>query len=107
MLCAGLPLLGAASAPGAEMLRPVAGTQADLGEVSVLAYYVPAAGGFHLVATAQTAGADPIVMRFETTLQSGQDATISVPRAAGQPPIALVFHRRGDMVQLDRPVVTN
>jgi hypothetical protein len=104
-LCAALMLLGAAPAARAELLRPIEGVRADLGDVSVLAYYVATPRGFHLVATAQTAADEPTVLRFEAMLQPGQDAVISVPRAAGQQPTQLVFHRVGDTIEFDRPSV--
>ncbi|HKM63359.1 MAG TPA: hypothetical protein VJY39_12810 [Acidisphaera sp.] len=104
-LCTTLALLGAAPAVHADSLRPIDGMQADLGDVSVYAYYVDTPHGFHLVATAQTMAAEPTVLRFEAVLQPGQDATISVPRAVGQPPVRLVFHRRGDVIEFDHPDV--
>ena len=104
-LCTALMLLGAAPVARAESLRPIEGMRAELGDVSVLVYYVATPHGFHLVATTQTVADEPTVLRFEAMLQPGQDVIVSVPRAAGQLPAQLVFHRVGDTIEVERSVV--
>lgn len=101
-LAAAAAMLGVLPAARAETLHAIEGVQADLGDVSVLVYYVPSPSSYHLVATAQTVGDEPTVMRFEAMLLPGQDAVLSVPRPMGQAPVEVVFHRRGDAVEFER-----
>ena len=98
---AGLIGLTYATVARAGDLRPIEANVATLGAVTVVTYYTPGPEGFDLVATAQT-GEDggPVPLRFTATLAPGQRAVISVPRAAGEPPLAVEFARVGDRVEV-------
>ena len=96
-------LVGLTYATGARAgdLRPIEANVATLGAVTVVTYYTPGPEGFDLVATAQT-GEDgaAVPLRFTATLAPDQRVVISVPRAVGEPPLAVEFARVGDRVEV-------
>jgi hypothetical protein len=94
--------LAPADAEG-EVVSPQAGLSVALGSTHVSIYYQPTAAGFHVVATAGADKSDDVI-RLIYTLMPGQEAAISVPRPIGQPAIELRLHRRGDVLELLRPV---
>jgi hypothetical protein len=82
-------------------LRPIEANVATLGAVTVITYYTPGPEGFDLVSTAQTSEDEAAVpLRFTATLAPGQRVVISVPRAAGELPLAVEFARVGDRVEV-------
>ena len=98
---AGLIGLTYATVARAGDLRPIEASVATLGAVTVITYYTPGPEGFDLVSTAQT-GEDgaAVPLRFAATLAPGQRVVISVPRAAGEPPLAVEFAHVGDRVEV-------
>ena len=98
---AGLVGLTCATAARANDLRPIEANVATLGAVTVVTYYTPGPEGFDLVATAQTGeDGDAVPLRFTATLAPGQRAVISVPRAEGEPPLAVEFVRTDDRLEV-------
>jgi hypothetical protein len=86
-----------AAAAGADELSPVAGRVIHLGAVSGVVYFVPQGGEDHLIATLGVGQGDDSV-RFEASLANGQSTVLSVPRGAGERPVAIRFERRGERV---------
>src|SRR5215467_1640981 len=71
---------------------------------SALVYYTGAPDGFHVVVTTQQGLTDQAaVARFETVLATGQSATVSVPRGAGEAPARIVLTNAGDHLQIAKP----
>jgi hypothetical protein len=95
-----LPLTGLSTA--AE-LAPGNGHSIDLGRFHGIVYYTVEQDGYRVVATL-TAQADAQPIRFVSTLEPGQRMTISVPQAAGQPPINLEFLRSGEALLVSEPI---
>ena len=81
-------------------LKPIEARSFSLGTVTGIVYYTPDASGYRVVATMMDA-ADGTVMRFIATLGPGQSMTLSTPRDAGEPAIAVQLVRRGDGLFLD------
>jgi len=99
-----LAMVAASGPVRADILHPIEAMQADVGGMSVTAYYMPTERGYQVVAIVQDDVELPTtVMRFVTTLQPDQDATISVPWALDQRSVELVFRRSGDTVVVVRP----
>jgi predicted lysophospholipase L1 biosynthesis ABC-type transport system permease subunit len=101
-LCA-FGVLSITTVARAEDIAPLQAMQISLGDMSVNAYYQPTPQGLRIVTTAQGKNSADII-RFVTTLQDGQQALISVPRAFGQPAAELRVRRVGDHIELVRPV---
>jgi hypothetical protein len=78
----------------ASPLLPYEGVSIDLGGLHGVAYYSEQPDGFHVVATVAE-GEQGLPVRFEATLADHQKLTISVPRAAGEPPRLLELSRSG------------
>ena len=71
---------------------------------SALVYYTGAPDGFHVVVTTQQGLTDQAaVVRFETVLATGQSATVSVPRGAGEAPARIVLSNAGDHLHIAKP----
>ena len=91
--------LTSATAIAAE-IAPIEGAQFRLGDTSFDTFYVPMADGYRVVTTAQTA--DARVIRFVTTLRSGEQATLSVPRGLGEAADEVAIVRTGAHVRIER-----
>lgn len=85
-----------AGAATADELHPIQATSVTLGAMNGVAYYTAETGGDRIVATLSDSGSQ--AFRVEATLRPGQSLVLSVPRGAGEPPIEVVFDRRGDRV---------
>ena len=99
-------VLAAAFVTGAAKageLRPMQASSIALGEAKGVAYYVVTDNGFQVVTTI-AAGEDATPMRFEATLTAGQRVVLSVPRGAGEEPVAVEIARFGDTVVVSEPV---
>jgi hypothetical protein len=96
---AAFALVGAAKA-GA--LGPMQAHSIALGDVSGVAYYTVAGDSYEIVATV-TAGEGATPVRFVAALTAGQQILMSVPQAAGEPPLELVFARLGDNLIVSSP----
>src|SRR5882757_878339 len=71
---------------------------------SALVYNTGAPDGFHVVVTTQQGLTDQAaVARFETVLATGQSATVSVPRGAGEAPARIVLSNAGDHLHIAKP----
>ena len=98
---AGLLGLTSATAARAAELQPIEANLVTLGAVTVVTYFTPGPNGFELVSTAQT-GEDgtAVPLRFMATLTPGQRVVLSVPRAEGEPPLAVEFVRIDDRLEV-------
>lgn len=99
MIVAGILILGTAAAQAQE-LAPMEGRSVTLGALQGIAYYTTQPEGDRVVATL----ADPdkgTPFQVIATLAPNQRLELSVPRAAGQPAIAVVFERRGEHVYME------
>ena len=75
---------------------------------SALVYYTYAPDGFHVVVTTQQGLTNQAaVARFETVLATGQSATVSVPRGAGEAPARIVLSNAGDHLHIANPEVAD
>ena len=71
---------------------------------SALVYYTDELDGFHVVVTTQQGARDKAaVERFETVLVAGQSAAVSIPRAAGEAPVRIVFSNAGGHLHIAEP----
>jgi hypothetical protein len=91
--------LAFASLAQAAEMRPMEATSISLGEVTGVAFYTETADGFQVVATL-AAGEEGTPMRFVTTLAEGQKMTVSVPQAADEAPVEVVFARFGNSISV-------
>src|SRR5580704_2994224 len=96
LAAAALAIAGAATVQAAD-IAPVTGHWTKLGErFSALVYYIDEPDGFHVVVTTQQGARDKAaVARFETVLEAGQSAAVSIPRAASEAPARIVFINAG------------
>jgi hypothetical protein len=81
-----------------EGLKPLQGQVIDLGDVSGVAYYTVERDGFRVVATLAKKDEDAVPVRVVAVLAPDQSLTLSTPREAGTPPVALEIIRRADTV---------
>jgi len=95
---------GVATAQAADIAAKT-GYEAKLdADSSALVYYTDAPDGFHVVVTTQQGLTDQAaVARFETVLATGQSATVSVPRGAGEAPARIVLSNAGDHLHIAKP----
>jgi NAD(P)-dependent dehydrogenase (short-subunit alcohol dehydrogenase family) len=95
---------GVATAQAADIAAKT-GYEAKLdADSSALVYYTGAPDGFHVVVTTQQGLTDQAaVARFETVLATGQSATVSVPRGAGEAPARIVLSNAGDHLHIAEP----
>ena len=95
---------GVATAQAADIAAKT-GYEAKLdADSSALVYYTGAPDGFHVVVTTQQGLTDQAaVARFETVLATGQSATVSVPRGAGEAPARIVLSNAGDHLHIAKP----
>jgi len=95
---------GVATAQAADIAAKT-GYEAKLdADSSALVYYTGAPDGFHVVVTTQQGLTDQAaVARFETVLATGQSATVSVPRGAGEAPARIVLSNAGDHLNIAKP----
>jgi hypothetical protein len=82
----------------AEGLKPLQGQVIDLGDVSGVAYYTVERDGCRVVATLAKKDEDVVPVRVVAVLAPDQSLTLSTPREAGTPPVALEIIRRADTV---------
>jgi hypothetical protein len=69
-----------------------------------LVYYIDEPDGFHVVVTTQQGARDKAaVERFEAVLAAGQSASVSMPRAAGEPSAQIVFSNAGGHLHIAEP----
>ena len=96
---AGLATVQAANIP------PVTGHWTKLGKhFSALVYYIDEPDGFHVAVTTQQGLRNKAaVERFETVLAAGQSASVSIPRAAGEAPVRIVFSNAGGHLHIAEP----
>jgi hypothetical protein len=92
-------LAGTVGFAQAQTLAEAHGGTIDLGSTRGSAYYVNEPGGYHLVATLITGGANGPV-RFDAVLADGQSATVSIPGPAGAPAQAVTFRRSADRLDV-------
>ena len=104
LAAAAFAVAGAATAQAAD-IAPVTGHWTKLGaDRSALVYYIDEPDGFHVVVTTQQGLTDQAaVARFETVLATGQSATVSVPRGAGEAPARIVLSNAGDHLHIAKP----
>ncbi|KAA2237522.1 hypothetical protein [Salinarimonas soli] len=93
-----LALTALPGAPLAGEIAPRAGESLSLGSVSGTLYYTVEDNGFRVVATLAAEDAAPV--RFVTTLQPGQTATISVPRGPEESALEIEIARIGQTLQV-------
>ena len=95
---------GVATAQAADIAAKT-GYEAKLdADSSSLVYYTGAPDGFHVVVTTQQGLTDQAaVARFETVLATGQSATVSVPRGAGEAPARIVLSNAGNHLHIAKP----
>ena len=95
---------GVATAQAADIAAKT-GYEAKLdADSSALVYYTGAPDGFYVVVTTQQGLTDQAaVARFETVLATGQSATVSVPRGAGEAPARIVLSNAGDHLHIAEP----
>lgn len=91
----------------ADVLEPLQANVTTLGPATIVTYYAPGADGLAFVATAQ-AGEDGSAapLRFAVTLAPTQRVVISVPQAAGAPPLQVTFARIGNRLEVMRSTTT-
>jgi len=89
-------------------IAPMTGHWTKLGQhFSALVYYINEADGFHVVVTTQQPAKQTVaVARFETVLTPGQSAAVSIPRAAGEAPVQVVFSSAGDHLHIAEPLAS-
>ena len=90
-----LASIGPAHAEGLKLLQ---GQVFELGNVSGVAYYTVERDGFRVVATLAKKDREAVPVRVVAVLAPGQSLTLSTPREAGTPPVALEIIRRADTV---------
>jgi hypothetical protein len=102
---AALAIAGVVTAQAAD-IAPVTGHWTKLdGHFSALVYYIDEPDGFHVVVTTQQGARDKAaVERFETVLAAGQSAAVSIPRAAGEAPVRIVFSNAGAHLHIAEPL---
>ena len=91
-------------AQAAEM-RPMQATSISLAGVTGVAFYTEVADGYQVVATL-AAGESGVPVRFVTTLAEGQKMRVSVPQAADQEAMELVFARFGNSISVSEGTLT-
>ena len=101
---AALAIAGVVTVQAAD-LAPVTGHWTKLDEhFSALIYYIDEPDGFHVVVTTQQGARDKAaVARFETVLEAGQSAAVSIPQAAGEAPERIVFGNAGSHLHIAEP----
>jgi hypothetical protein len=104
LAAAALAIAGAATVQAAN-IAPATGHWTKLGQhFSALVYYIDEPDGFHVVVTTQQGTREKAaVARFETVLEAGQSAAISIPRAVGEAPARIVFSNAGGHLHIAEP----
>ncbi|WP_181708795.1 hypothetical protein [Chthonobacter rhizosphaerae] len=91
-------ITGAASGTAySDELLPLHGKSIDLGSVMGSAYYTPEANGYQIVTTLSSEDST-LPVRFTSTLTSGQNLTVTVPGALGEPERTIKFERIGEQL---------
>lgn len=83
----------------AQELSPASGRTVEIGGYNGVVFYTTEDDGYRVVTTLASRGTAPPI-RFVTTLVSGQEVLISVPRALGQPASDLEISRDGTTVRV-------
>jgi hypothetical protein len=106
LLAAALAVANVTRAAAADIVA-LTGHVTQLGaHCCTLVYYILAPDGFHVVVTTQQGSTNQAaIARFETVLTTGQLATLSIPRGAGEAPLRLVLSNAGDHLHIAEPDV--
>jgi hypothetical protein len=93
--------LGLAAPAGAATVMPGQGVETRIGGYSLMSYFTRAGADLQVVTTAQRVDDEvgqPI--RVIANLRPGQEATLSVPEAVGEPALSVTIVRVGDSIEL-------